>query len=138
MPSSEAELEAFFRGYGEAFQDGAALAGFYGDCAMAATPSFYGVLRGEAEVRSTLVEVAKGQVRTGMRSLAPLAVETTELDALHRWACVRWGATFEKTGDERIEFDISYLVRRTPERHVILLYVAHQDERALREKLGLT
>lgn len=136
MASIEAELEAFFRGYGESFADGARLGEFYGDCAMAATPTFYGCLKGEAEVRATLAHVAAEQVRTGMRSLAPLGVEVTPVDARHWWACVRWGATFERTGDRRIEFDISYLVRRTPERLVILLYVAHQDEQAPRERLA--
>lgn len=136
--SIQQEMQEFFRAYGESFKDGIKLSEFYGDCAMASTPSFVGCLKGSGEVRAALENVAKGQVRTGMRSLAPLKVEVTNIDPMHWWARVYWGAKFEKTGDQAIEFDISYLVRKNSDRFVILLYVAHQDEQVMRQKFGLT
>jgi hypothetical protein len=127
----------FFRAYGEAFDDGEKLSGFYGDCALASAPNFVGCLKGKAEIQAALAGVAENQVRTGMTSLVPLKVDTTEIDSIHSWSKVRWGAKFEKTGDRRIEFDVSYLLRRDERKTSILLYVSHQDEQELRQELGI-
>lgn len=132
-----ADLRLFFEAYGRAFADGAKLAAFYGDCALGATPTFAGVLKGEDEVRAALAGVAEYQLKTGMTSVAPLDVAATELDALHTWAKVRWAATFEKTGARQVEFDVSYLLRRGERGLTILASVSHQDEQQLRAELGL-
>ena len=49
---------------------------------------------------------------------------------------VHWGVTFEKTGDELIEFDITYIVQLIDEPRIIL-FIAHQDEEEAMKKLGL-
>ena len=136
--SLETEVLRFFTDYGEAFRDGVRLAEFYGDCAMASTPAFVGCLNGEAEVRAALVSVAKEQVRTGMRALVPQKVDVTSVDSIHCWAHVYWGAKFENSQDQLIEFDISYLIRRNSDRLIILLYITHQDDQKMRQELGLT
>ena len=135
--STRESLEQYFKRYGESFRDGDQLAGFYGDCAMASTPAFVGCLKGSEEIRAALAGVAQGQIETGMTHLAPLKVEATDFDPLHCWAKVRWGAHFEKTKDRLVEFDISYLLRLSGDRYQILIYVAHQDEQAMRQELGL-
>lgn len=132
------DLTTFFEAYGRAYDDGAKLAAFYGDCALGSTPTFTGCLKGEDEVRAALAGVAEYQVKTGMTSVTPLQVAATELDALHTWAKVRWAATFEKTGERQIEFDVSYLLRRSERGLIIIASVSHQDEQQLRAELGLT
>jgi hypothetical protein len=132
------ELLNFFKNYGKSFRDGVQLSKFYGDCALAATPTFVGCLKGIAEVRAALANVAEGQARTGMQSLVPLKIHAAEMDPLHDWTRVDWGAKFKNTGDRLIEFPISYLTRRTEGGFLILAYVAHQDEEKMRRELGLT
>jgi hypothetical protein len=51
---------------------------------------------------------------------------------------VHWGVTFQKTGDEPVEFDVSYIVSETGSEPKIILFVAHQDEEEAMKKLGLT
>jgi hypothetical protein len=134
----KSELLSFFNSYGKSFQDGDKLSEFYGDCALAATPTFVGCLNGSSEVRKALLNVAEGQVKSGMQSLTPLEIEVKELDLMHSWSKVFWGAKFKTTGDRLIKFDISYLTRKTAEGLQILTSVAHQDEAEMRKELGLT
>jgi hypothetical protein len=135
---AERILMDFFRSYGEVFNNGTKLSEFYGECAVASAPNFVGCLKGREEVHTALVEVAEYQVKTGMTSLTPLNIDTTDIDPLHCWAKVQWGARFKKTGDKQIEFAISYLLRRNKEKISILLYISHQDELQIRHELGLT
>ena len=51
---------------------------------------------------------------------------------------VHWGASFKKTGDEFIEFDVSYIVQETGDEPKIILFIAHQDEEEAMKELGLT
>jgi hypothetical protein len=51
---------------------------------------------------------------------------------------VHWACTFEKTGDEPIEFDVTYFLQKTdPARPRIIMFVAHQDEEKAMQELGL-
>ncbi len=50
---------------------------------------------------------------------------------------VHWGATFRKTGDKLIEFDVSYIVYQPEDEPSIILFIAHQDEQEAMKKLGL-
>src|SRR5688572_26562829 len=115
------DLLDFFRAYGEAFDDGEALSEFYGDFAIASAPNFVGCLKGRDEMQAALTGVAEGQVKTGMTSIVPLKLDTVEIDSLHCWSKVHWGAKFKKTGDKQIEFDVSYLLRRGEKKMSILL-----------------
>ena len=50
---------------------------------------------------------------------------------------VHWGVTFRKTGNELIEFDVSYIVYQSGDEPSIILFIAHQDEQEAMRKLGL-
>jgi hypothetical protein len=50
---------------------------------------------------------------------------------------VHWGVTFKKTGDNIIEFDVSYLVQKIGPEPKIILFVAHEDEEEAMKELGL-
>lgn len=133
----ESLLTDFFKQYGNAFDNGDEISKFYGDFAIASTPQFIGCLKGKEEIHTAFNSIAEYQKKTGMTSLAPFKVEIKEIDSLHVWAKVRWCAKFAKTGDKGIEFDVSYLLRRTEVDFVILLYVSHQDEQQLRQEFGV-
>ena len=50
---------------------------------------------------------------------------------------VHWGVTFKKTGDELIEFDVSYIIYEGGDEPRLILFIAHQDEEEAMKKLGL-
>ena len=136
--SKHSDLDHFFKQYGTNFLNPEALTGFYGDCAMMAAPSFVGCIRGKDEISQAIKSVTEYQQKTGMRSLTPTLIKETSVDDHHRWAKVKWAATFEKTGDRLISFEISYLVRTEGGQNKILFYVSHQDEQKLRAELGVS
>ncbi len=131
------DLNAFFTDYGESAFDPERTLGFYGDFAVASTPSFVGCLRGAEEMAAAFSQVADGQRRTGLIGMKPGRVDATELDAFHLLVKVQWNAQFEKTGDQVIEFDVSYVLRRMEKGFQILLYISHQDEVEMRRELGI-
>ena len=50
---------------------------------------------------------------------------------------VLWASTFEKTGDRLIEYDVSYIVRKTGRQLKIVMFIAHQDEERAMKELGI-
>jgi hypothetical protein len=50
---------------------------------------------------------------------------------------VHWGATFEKTGDEITEFDVTYIIQETSAQPQIIMFITHQDEQEAMKKLGV-
>lgn len=131
------DLNAYFTTYGESAFDPDRTLSFYGDFAVASTLSFVGCLRGAEEMATAFRQVADGQRRTGLVGMKPNRVEATELDAFHLLAKVWWNAQFEKTGDQVIEFQVSYVLRRVEDGFQILLYISHQDETEMRRELGI-
>ncbi|MGH7799723.1 MAG: hypothetical protein ACREOW_03715 [Thermodesulfobacteriota bacterium] len=51
---------------------------------------------------------------------------------------VHWGATFEKTGDKPIEFEVTYILQSTGDEPKIIVSIAHQDEEKAMKEIGLT
>ena len=50
---------------------------------------------------------------------------------------VNWVITFKKTGNELIEFDVSYIIHEAGDEPGIILFIAHEDEEEAIKKLGL-
>jgi hypothetical protein len=48
---------------------------------------------------------------------------------------VRWGVTFDKTGNKLMEFDTSYIVQETGGEPKIILLISHEDEEIAIKKL---
>jgi hypothetical protein len=63
----------------------------------------------------------------------------TEIPISENYAMVtiHWGATFRKTGDQVIEFDVSYIVHLRGNCPEIILFITHQDEQKAMKKIGL-
>ena len=72
----------------------------------------------------------------GQTSLNIRSIHQTPITECYSLVKVRWGATFRATGDRVVEFDDSYLVQ-TEGASTIIALIAHQDERAVLEKLGV-
>jgi hypothetical protein len=64
-------------------------------------------------------------------------MDETPISNEYSMVLVHWGVTFRKTGDRRIEFDVSYLVQHTGGDPKIILFITHQDEQQAMQELGL-
>lgn len=72
-----------------------------------------------------------------MTSLRIMSLQEQAITPFCSLVKVGWGTTFKKTGEQLIEFDISYLVRRGPEGLEIVFYVTHEDEMEALKRYGL-
>ena len=50
---------------------------------------------------------------------------------------VRWGLTFDQTGNKLVEFDRSYIIQETGIEPKIILLISHEDEETAMKKLSL-
>jgi hypothetical protein len=73
----------------------------------------------------------------GMRGMTVVSLQDTALSPIHAIATVRWGASFDKTGDRVIEFDISYLIEKAGDSWKILSYLSKRDQEEEMKKEGL-
>jgi hypothetical protein len=73
----------------------------------------------------------------GQTSARILSMEEHPVSDQYTMVKVHWAATFRKTGDTPVEFDVSYLVQHTDDEPKIILFVAHQDEEAAMKELEL-
>ena len=75
--------------------------------------------------------------KAGMTSVRVIQLEEFHVSREYSMLKVHWGEKFVKTGDRVIEFDISYLVRKTAFHPEIILFISHEDEQQLFKKYGI-
>jgi hypothetical protein len=74
----------------------------------------------------------------GQESARIMGMKETEISKEYSLVTIHWGVKFAKTGDNPVEFDVSYLVQHLPDQDPqIILFIAHQDEEEAMKKLGL-
>ncbi len=73
----------------------------------------------------------------GMTSAKILSMDETAISREYSSVKVHWGATFEKTGNRLIEFDVTYFIQKTGTEPRIIMFIAHQDEETAMKELGL-
>lgn len=81
--------------------------------------------------------MAKFYSEAGLRSVKIVSMEETLISANYSSVKVRWAATFEKTGDTPIEYDITYIVRDTGKGLEIVMFIAHEDEMTTLRRYGI-
>jgi hypothetical protein len=79
-------------------------------------------------------EAAKFYKSVGQTSAKILWMDETAISSEYSMVKVHWGATFGKTGNKLIEFDVTYFIQKTGPEPKIIMFIAHQDEeRAMKE-----
>jgi hypothetical protein len=73
----------------------------------------------------------------GQNSAKIISKKITEISNEYSLVTVHWGVTFQKTGNEVIEFDVSYIIQEIDDKPSIILFITHQDEAEAMKKLGL-
>lgn len=133
-----ADWVRFFTDYAAASQSGdpERVAGFYAGGFVVAGPRGSGAFQNDAAFRAWLKQVLEFNRTSGMESLEVVSTEETPISREYTMVAVDWGARFQKTGDQRITFRISYIVERigSPK---ILGYVSHEDQEEAMKAKGL-
>ena len=132
-------IESFFEGYAAASLRGDAkvVADHYAGEFIVSGRERSAAYRKDESFLAWLRGVFERNRAIGMASLEVASIHEHRIDDHHAVVTVEWSATFEKTGEERIHFSISYLLRLAERMPLILAYVTHEDEGELMKAKGL-
>jgi hypothetical protein len=137
--NTQADLRVFFERYAQASQKEGpeALAAMYAETFIVGGPQGSMSFANDARFLVWLKQVHDFNLEHGMLSLEVVLVRGTVLSPLHTMATVKWGARFRKTGNQRTEFQISYLLEKAAESWKILSYISQADQEEEMKRLGL-
>jgi hypothetical protein len=135
----QAGLRVFFERYAEASQNQRpeALAAMYAETFIVGGPQGSMSFANDSRFLTWLKQVYDFNQKHGMRSLEVVLVDGIVLSPLHTLATVKWGARFERTGDRRTDFQISYLLEKAADSWKILSYISQADQEEEMKRLGL-
>lgn len=132
------KLDKLFQEYENAFShlDFRKIAQFYSDSFISAGPK--GAISQNKQDFLKKAEEAAGFYRSvGMTSAKMLSKKEIPISDDYTVVTTHWAATFKKTADKSIEFDVSYLVHLTNDEPEILMSIAHEDELEAMKRLEL-
>ncbi len=92
---------------------------------------------GRDEFARMAIKAAEFYRSVGQTSAKILSMDETTISSEYSMVNVHWGATFEKTGNKLIEFDVTYFIQKTGPEPKIIMFIAHQDEERAMKELGL-
>jgi hypothetical protein len=95
------------------------------------------IAQGRDELMQMSRQAAEYYRSVGQTGAKILSMKETPISDEYTMITVHWGATFRKTGDKPIEFDVSYFVQNTDGNPKIIMFIAHQDEEKAMQELGL-
>ena len=136
---NKTQLEKLFTGYETAFSnlDIRENAEFFADTFISAGPK--GVIaQNKADYIKKAGQASAYYKSVGQTSAKIISKSFVPISDQYTMVTVHWGASFKKTGDELVEFDVSYIVQETGKEPKIILFIAHQDEEEAMKELGLT
>jgi hypothetical protein len=133
------KVKQLFNEYEKAFSalDFKASAGAFADSFISAGPT--GVIaQDKQEFMKLSAQAAEFYKSVGQESARIMGMKETEISKEYSLVTIHWGVKFKKTGDNPVEFDVSYLVQHLPDEDPqIILFITHQDEAEAMKKLGL-
>ena len=133
-----AKLEQLFDEYEKSFDrmDMATIAQHYLDTFMSAGPKGSIALNKKAFFGKA--EEATAYYKSlGQKAGRIISKEVLHISNEYCLVTVHWGVKYEKTGDQEIAFDVSYIVQDTGDDMKIILFISHDDEEETMKNLGL-
>jgi hypothetical protein len=109
---------------------------FFADGFISAGPNG-AIAQNKAEFLNMAQQAAEFYKSVGQESAKIISIEEMPISKEYSWVKVHWGATFRKTGNRLIEFDVSYIIQKIEQNPKIILFIAHQDEQKAMQELGL-
>ena len=132
------QIERLFMEYEKAFNDLDIRrnAEMFTDSFISAGPKG-AIAQGQKDFLEKAAQAAQFYKSIGQTSAKIISKNIVPISDQYAMVTIHWGVTFKKTGDELIEFDVSYIVYLAGEEPKIILFIAHQDEEEAMKKLGL-
>ena len=130
------KLKDFFRDYEEAFRDldFRRQAEHFSEHFVSAGPR--GEIALDKEQFLAMAEKTTAFYRqVGMTGVRLTDAKETPITAEYTSVKTHWAATFRKTGDKQVEFDITYILHKG-EKPKVVMFITHQDEEATMKELG--
>ena len=132
-------IREFFDAYGEASTAGneKKIASFYAESFVVAASEESRAFKNDEEFLEWLRSVHEYNKQTGLLQMIVRNVKENPLGRHATHASITWGASYEKTGDEVIEFTIHYILQRRGPKLKIILYSSEEDQAETMKKKGL-
>jgi len=135
---SRDQLDTLFKEYETAFDklDVKTISGYCADSLISAGPNG-SIAQTRKGYEKKAEQTNKFYKSVGRNSARILSKRVMPICNDYSMVVVRWGITFDKTGNKLIEFDTSYIIQETGSEPKIILLISHEDEEKAVKKLGL-
>ena len=135
---SRDQLDTLFKEYETAFDklDVKTISGYCADSFISAGPKG-SITQSRKDYEKKAEQATKFYKSVGRKSAKIISKRVMPICNDYSMVVVRWGITFDKTGNKLIEFDTSYIIQETGSEPKIILLISHEDEETAMKKLGL-
>ena len=135
---SRDQLDMLFKEYETAFDklDVKTISGYCADRIVSAGPKG-SITQSRKDFEKKAEQKNKFYRSIGRNSAKIISKRVMPICNDYSMVVVRWGITFDKTGNKLIEFDTSYIIQETGSEPKIILLISHEDEETAMKKLGL-
>ena len=135
---SRDQLDTLFKEYETAFDklDLKKISGYCADSFISAGPKG-SITQNRKDFEKKAEQTNKFYKSVGRTSARIISKRIMPICNDYSMVVVRWGITFDKTGNKLIEFDTSYIIEETGTEPKIILLISHVDEEVAIKKLGM-
>ena len=135
---SRDQLDTLFKEYETAFDklDVKTISGYCADSFISAGPKG-SITQSRKDYEKKAEQATKFYKSVGRNSAKIISKRVMPICNDYSMVVVRWGITFDKTGNKLIEFDTSYIIQEIGNEPKIILLISHEDEETTIKKLGL-
>lgn len=132
------KLENLFSEYESCFGklDFQTMATFYSDSFMSAGPKG-NITESKKQFLQKAREFSRYYQKAGMQSAKILSRYELSISDDYSMVTIHWGLTFKKTGEQKVEFDITYIIQKIGDEPKIIMMITHQDEEEKMRSLGI-
>ena len=135
---SRDQLDTLFKEYESAFDklDVKTISGYCADSFISAGPKG-SITQSRKDYEKKAEQATKFYKSVGRNSAKIISKRVMPICNDYSMVVVRWGITFDKTGNKLIEFDTSYIIQEIGDEPKIILLISHEDEEEAMKKLAL-
>jgi len=135
---SRDQLDTLFKEYETAFDklDVKTISGYCADSFISAGPKG-SITQSRKDYEKKAEQATKFYKSVGRKSAKIISKRVMPICNDYSMVVVRWGITFDKTGNKVIEFDTSYIIQEIGNEPKIILLISHEDEEEAMKKLAL-
>ena len=135
---SRDQLDTLFKEYETAFDklDVKTISGYCADSFISAGPKG-SITQSRKDYVKKAEQATKFYKSIGRNSAKIISKRVMPICNDYSMVVVRWGITFDKTGNKLIEFDTSYIIQEIGNEPKIILLISHEDEEEAMKKLAL-